>query len=327
MAAFERILLTGGAGFVGSHLAPALAEDFPGAARALLTLRGAGEEAAVSDWTVVQGDLTDAAATEETIASLRPDLVVHLAGQASIGAALQAGEWTWRANFHGAFNLAGALARHAPQATLFFSSSASVYGASLKDGPATEETPLRPLDAYGRSKAAAEGALADILAPQSRLVIARPVNHSGPRQSEKHFVLASFAAQVAAIECGRAPPALRVGDLTKARDFLDVRDVVAAYRALIARAGEFERVSCFNVASGAPQVIGDLLERLRGKATRPFEIEIEGCLLRPCAVDIPVVALDAGKLRAATGWKPAHSMDDMLQSLLDYWRGIESLRQ
>jgi len=66
-------------------------------------------------------------------------------------------------------------------------------------------------------------------------VIARPVNHSGPRQSEKSFVLSSFAAQIAAIDAGRKEPELRVGDLSKARDFLDVRDVVAAYRALIAK--------------------------------------------------------------------------------------------
>ncbi len=325
MAAFERILLTGGAGFVGSHLAPALAADFPNAQRVLLTLRGACGQAD-PDWTEAQGDLVDAASTEAIVVSLRPDLVVHLAGQASIGAALGAGEQTWRANFHGSFNLASALARHAPQTTLFFPSSASVYGASLKDGAANEETPLRPLDAYGRSKAAAEAALADVLAPQSRLVIARPVNHSGPRQNEKHFVLSSFAAQIAAIEAGRRPPTLRVGDLSKSRDFLDVRDVVAAYRALIARAGELPRVSCFNVASGEPQVVGDLLERLRRSATRPFDIEVETRLLRPSAVDLPVVTLDATKLRSATGWRPLHTIDDMLSSLLDYWRGIESVR-
>ena len=193
-----------------------------------------------------------------------------------------------------------------------------------------DSLPLRagPLVEEGRAVvAAAEGALADVLAPQSRLVVARPVNHSGPRQSEKHFVLASFAAQIAAIESGRAPPGLRVGDLTKARDFLDIRDVVAAYRALIARARAFGRVSCFNIASGAPQTIGDLLERLRSKSTRPFEIEVESRLLRPSAVDLPVVALDAGKLRAATAWRLVHSTDDMLESLLEYWRGIESLRQ
>ena len=156
-----------------------------------------------------------------------------------------------------------------------FASSVSVYGASLNDGLIDETAAPRPLDAYGRSKLAAEGALADMLAPSSRLVIARPVNHSGPRQSEKHFVLSSFAAQIAAIEAGRGEPELRVGDLSKARDFLDVRDVVEAYRALIAKAPEMPRVGIFNIASGEPHTIGDLLDRLRGRATRPFETRVQ----------------------------------------------------
>ena len=324
MAVFERILLTGGAGFVGSYLAPLLAADYPRARRALLTLNDTPAPVDAA-WTPIAGDLLDAGAIDEIVASLRPDLVVHLAGQASIGRALDAAEQTWRANFFGSFNLASALARHAPETLALFASSVSVYGASLNDGVAAEDAPPRPLDAYGRSKIAAEGALADVLGPRSRLVIARPVNHSGPRQSEKSFVLSSFAAQIAAIEAGRKQPELRVGDLSKARDFLDVRDVVAAYRALIAKAPELpDRVSVFNIASGQPHTIGDLLDRLRARATRPFETHVDPALLRPSAVDIPTIACDATKLRETTGWRQRHTIDDMLQSLLDYWRGVES---
>jgi GDP-4-dehydro-6-deoxy-D-mannose reductase len=323
MASFERILLTGGAGFVGSYLAPSLAMDYAGAQRVALRLSGDNRDLDVG-WTSVAGDLLDAAAIDEIVERLRPDLVVHLAGQASIGKALGAAEATWRANFLGSFNLASALARHAPQTTLLFASSASVYGASLNDGPAREDTPLRPLDAYGRSKAAAENALADVLAPETRLVVARPVNHSGPRQSEKSFALSSFAAQIAAIEAKRQPPRLAVGDLSKARDFLDVRDVVAAYRGLIARSGEFPHRSVFNVASGEPRVIRELLENLRRSAKTSFTIETDPGLLRPPAVDIPSIACDAAKLREAIGWRPRHSIDDLLQSLLDYWRETQA---
>ncbi|ARN82658.1 NAD-dependent epimerase/dehydratase family protein [Methylocystis bryophila] len=325
MARYERILMTGGAGFVGSHLAPLLAADYQEARRAILTLPGGG--AVDPAWEALEGDLLDVETLERTIREFQPDLVAHLAGQASIGHALRAGEATWRANFCGSLNLASALARHAPQAVTLFSSSASVYGASLKDGPAQEETPLRPLDAYGRSKAAAEAMLGDVLGPQARLIVLRPVNHTGPRQSPQNFVLSSFAAQIAAIEAGRQAPRLKVGDLAKARDFLDVRDVVAAYRALIAHADSLPgRVSCFNVASGAPIAIGALLEGLRALSRRPFEIEVETTLLRPSAVDLPSVALDAGKLREAVGWRPAHSTQDMLGALLDYWRSVEAAK-
>jgi len=323
MASYQSILLTGGAGFVGSYLAPLIAADYPLAARRALTLSSEAQ-ALDNGFEPVCGDILDAERIDAIIEELRPDLVLHLAGQASIGKALGAAETTWRVNFHGSFNLASALARHASEALLLFASSASVYGESLLDGPATETTALRPLDAYGRSKAAAEAALFDVLPAQARLIVARPVNHSGPRQNEKSFVLASFAAQIAAIEAGRAEPRLLVGDLSKARDFLDVRDVVEAYRLLVAHADQLDARSVFNVASGEPRIISDLLEGLKRRAKRPFAIETDASLLRPPSVDIATVACDASKLAAATGWRPRHSMDDLLQSLLDHWREKEA---
>lgn len=319
MATFGRILLTGGAGFVGSYLSAALAEAYPDAARVVLTRPG--EIGAHPAWTAVSADLLDAAEIDRLVAAHKPDLVAHLAGQASIGQASRAAEQTWRVNFHGSFNLAVALARYAPAATVLFASSATVYGLSFRNGVVTEDAPLLPLDAYSRSKAAAEGALADVLAPETRLIIARPVNHSGPRQRSRNFVLSSFAAQIAAIEAGRAEPRLKVGDLTKARDFLDVRDVVDAYARLIAAAPNLSaRVNIFNIASGEPRTIQSLLDGLRARAKTAFDIEIDETLLRPSHSDIASVACDASRLRAATGWRPRHRIDDMLQALLDDWR-------
>lgn len=315
MAAFERILVTGGAGFVGGHLCAALAAAYPQATRAVL-LRP-GERGGHPAFEPTAADLVDEPAIDALIARFRPDLVVHLAGQASLAQALNAAETTWRVNFHGAFALGAAIARHAPEAVMLFASSATVYGASFRDGVLTEEAPLRPLDVYSRSKAAAENALADLLAPAGRLIVARPVNHSGPGQRSRHFALASFAAQIAAIEAGRAPPRLKVGDLSKARDFLDVRDVVDAYMRLVDKARDLpERRAIFNIASGKAHSIASLLERLRARSKAEFEVECEAARLRP-ETDIASVACDATKLADATGWRPRHTIDDMLQALLD----------
>lgn len=317
-AAYKRILLTGGGGFVGAHAAGALAAAWPDAFR--VNLLRPGESAGNPAFSVAVCDLTDEAAVDRLVADVCPDLVVHLAGQASIGQSASAPEATWRANFHGAFGLGAAVGRHAPDAVMLFASTATAYGASFADGPATEETPLRPLDVYSRSKAAAESALADVVGPRARLLVARPVNHSGPGQRSRHFVLSSFAAQIAAIEAGKAEPRLEVGDLSKARDFLDVRDVVDAYMRLIAAAGDLPARAVFNVGSGEAHSIADLLEIMRGMARRPFEVHVDPARLRPAATDLASVRCDATKLRAATGWRPQHSMTDMLGALLDHWR-------
>ncbi|HEY8124509.1 MAG TPA: GDP-mannose 4,6-dehydratase, partial [Methylocystis sp.] len=199
------------------------------------------------------------------------------------------------------------------------------YGASFRDGVLNEDAPLQPMDVYSRSKVAAESALSDLLAAKGRLIVARPVNHSGPGQRNRNFALASFAAQIAAIETGRAEPRLLVGDLSKARDFLDVRDVVDAYMRLIEKARDLPAsVSIFNIASGTAHRLEALLERLRGRAKAQFAIEVDPALLRPGGSDIASVACDATRLTEATGWRPRHDIDDMLQALLDDARAAET---
>lgn len=323
MAAFERILVTGGAGFVGGHLCAALAKAYPQAARAILLRPGecGGHDA----FTTAVGDLVDEGAIDALIARLRPDLIVHLAGQASIGQALHAAELTWRVNFHGSFALGAAVARHCPTATFLFASTAAAYGASFRDGVLNEDAPLRPVDVYSRSKVAAESALGDLLGPSGRLIVARPVNHSGPGQRNRNFALASFAAQIAAIETGRAAPVIKVGDLSKARDFLDVRDVIDAYMRLIENSGnQPASVSIFNIASGTAYRMEALLERLRQKSKAQLDIEVDPSLLRPGGSDLASAACDASKITDATGWRPRHDIDDMLQALLVDARDAEA---
>lgn len=326
MASFERILLTGGSGFVGSYLCEALAAEYPAARRSALVRPG--DTFACAGWTPVVADLLDERVIDQAVADIRPDLVVHLAGQASIGQALGAAEQTWRVNFHGSFALAAALARYTPAAVVLFASSAMVYGASLRDGAVDEAAPVAPLDCYSRAKAAAEAALADLICSEGRLVIARPVNHTGPRQNSSNFVLASFAAQIAAIEAGRREPRLAVGNLSRARDFIDVRDVVTAYLGLIRNARSFsDRVSVFNVSSGAAHTIRSLLDNLRARSRVNFVEQVDEMLLRPSNSDIASISCDSSRLRAAIGWRPNYSIDDMLLSLLDYWREVERTAQ
>ena len=314
MARFETVLLTGGTGFVGSHLSAAFAARFPDAE--LVLLCRPGEKPARGDAKFLTAELTDEASVDAVLEQVRPDAVIHLAAQSSVGEAIGGAEQTWRVNFCGTMWLASAVARHCPRATFLFVSSGEVYGANFRAGPAAEETPLMPLNPYARSKAAAEAMLPDVLRQSARLIVTRSFNHTGAGQDER-FALPAFAAQIARIERGEQQPRLSVGNLTAERDFLDVDDVVDAYFRLIEAPG-LPQHATFNVASGEARAISDMLECLRALARSRFEITVDPDRVR--SSEIASAVGNASKLRQATGWAPQRSVDDMLSRLLDYWR-------
>jgi GDP-4-dehydro-6-deoxy-D-mannose reductase len=143
--------------------------------------------------------------------------------------------------------------------------------------------------------------------------VARPFNHTGPGQGEA-FVAPNFAAQVARIEAGLQPPVISVGALDDERDFLDVGDVVDAYLLMIDRRAQLERGAVFNVASGAPVRIGDILERFLSLSRVRIEVKVDGDRLRPSGVRR--VVGDASKLHAL-GWAPRIALNDTLEAVLE----------
>ena len=309
-----RLLVTGGTGFVGGHFCPRLRAQWPDAERLLLTR--AGDPVAREGFTTQALDLTDRASVEATVARFRPDMIVHLAAQSSIGTPA-GGEETWRINLEATLNLAGAVARHVPAATFFFVSSAEIYGRAFNAGTATEDSVPQPMNAYARSKLAAEMVLADTLPTSAALIIARAFNHTGPGQDTR-FVLPAFAAQIAAIEAGRIAPRLMVGNLDAERDFLDVRDVCDAYLALLCNA----EVGCrqtVNVASGAGRRIGDLLGELQSLSNVAFDIGTDPDRMRPSEIARSVGSHD--RLTQATGWAAKTPLRTTLRDVLDDQRG------
>lgn len=317
MTSYQRILVTGATGFVGHYLCAALAQRFPTADRAFL--RRPTDGAALAGWRSLDGDISDATALAATVESLQPDLVAHLAAQSSVGASEQNPAATWSVNAGGALALVQALQRCSSPPLLFAISSAEVFGASFSGGACDETTPALPLNAYARSKLMAEEIFRDC--HRGQLIIVRPFNHTGPGQDQR-FVLPAFAAQIAAIENGRRDPVLHVGDLTAERDFLDVRDVVAAYLALLEIASELPQQSLFTVCRSEAYPLDSLVEELRRLSTAAFEIVVDPGRLRRSP--LPRAAGKADRLRDATGWAPQRSMTETLSNLLDYWRGQPS---
>ena len=306
----RRILVTGATGFVGRHVMAALrAELRPG--EALLGV-GRGAKAALPGTAFQALELTDRVAVRACLAAFAPTQVLHLAALSSVGQAAGAVAETWQVNVGGLLNLAEAVASETPGATFVFASSGEVYGRAFLSGAALDEDAApEPTNSYARSKWVGEQILQDMLGGGDLRVL-RPFNHTGAGQDER-FVVASFAGQIARIEAGLAPPRLEVGNLSARREFLDVRDVVSAYLAVLGAEGVASG-TVFNVASGAPRTVASVLEDLRGLARVSFEVAVSPERLRP--VEIAVAAGDAGRLRAATGWAPATTWARTLRGVL-----------
>jgi len=221
-------------------------------------------------------------------------------------------------NLHGSLSLARALLAHAPGCILLYVSSAEIYGRSFTAGHALNEAAVAaPMNTYAATKAAADMALGAMLGDGLKLIRMRPFNHTGPGQTAD-FAVPAFARQIARIEAGRQEPVLNVGALDPLRDFLDVRDVCDAYVACLKRAEALAAGSIFNIASGVPRNIGDVLRRLLELSGVKAEISTGKKLLRPS--EIPLALGDASAARAALDWAPRIAWDTTLRDVLEDWR-------
>ncbi len=299
-----RALVTGANGFVGHYLLAELRSRDVDVVAAVH-----GRDAGASECAF---DLNDAASVTDLVRSARPSVVFHLAGQAFVPQATIDPLDTYATNVIGTARIVEAI-RALPAGAwprLIFSSSGEVYGArSAPELPLHESMATAPATPYAASKVAAEAiVLASARTYGFEAIVTRAFNHIGPGQSDR-FVVASFAKRLAEIGAGGAP-LLPVGNLTSARDFLDVRDVVRAYADLAERgiAGEV-----YNVCSGVPTQIRDVLRHLVIAARVGVEIREDSALVRP--VDVPVLYGNNGKLRAATGWEPSIALPQSLRDV------------
>ena len=309
-------LVTGAAGFAGSHLVDHLLEHEPHVI-AWSNPSGhpppAGTDGRRVTWRAV--DVTRAEAVAQALAEQRPSVVYHCAGIADVHSTWADSARTLRVNVVGTHALLGGLARAGLEVPVLVTGSALVYRMSAQ--ALTEASPIGPSSPYGVSKLAQEMLAAGA---DARVLLARPFNHAGPRQSPA-YVTSSFARQVAEAEAGVTAPVLRVGNLDARRDITDVRDTVRAYRLLVERG---RSATPYNVCSGTAYRIGDLMESLVRRARVPIRVELDPARLRPS--DNPVVLGSAARLEADTGWQPRFTIDETLTDLLEYWRQAVAAR-
>ena len=310
-----RVLLTGITGFVGSHLAERLLADGHEVHGIAFEPAPYPNLAAIAkDVRIHRADLADADGLREAITAARPDAVVHLAGQAIPSLAQRDAGGTVAVNVVGTANVLAALDL-LPGTHLVYASSADVYGEPPRV-PVTEDEPLRPTNVYAASKAAAEALVREFGDRADHpTVILRPANTNGPRQ-HPGLAASGFAKQIAEAEAGQAPAVIKHGRLDARRDFVDVRDIAAAYAAAIGLTPT--RTETFNVGSGEAISIEHILHTLVRLARVPVQTEVDPERVRPG--DPTTLALDASRFRARTGWAPVVPLERSLDDLLGHWR-------
>jgi len=253
---------------------------------------------------------------ESLVAEVQPDEVYHLAGVSFISEAIANPIYTYNTNTSGPLNLLEAIARKTSGVKTLIISSSDVYGAvAPSDNPVKESQRIEPHNVYSTSKRCAELVAGQYVNNGAHVVIARPFNHTGPRQDEQ-FVAPAFAFQIARIEAGLQEPVVTTGSLDAKRDVCDARDVARAYILLMRSA---DSGSVYNVCSGRPVKIKKILDILFSLSTHD-SIEHRLDISRSSHGDNNIVYGDGSALYKLAGWKPQIPLEKTLADLLDYCR-------
>ena len=309
-----RALVTGISGFAGHHLTA--------------DLLGAGHEVhglILSDAEPVPGgvastyvaDVTDPAAVDTAFAAVDPDLVIHLAGAASVGRSFADPLGTWRVNLDGTLAVLEAVRTRCPGARCVVVTSGEVYGrVPVEALPVGPDTPMVPQSPYGASKAAADlAALQYHVGYGLKVLRVRAFNHIGPGQDAR-FVVPAVARQIALGERdGLERIEIHVGNVDTRRDFSDVRDMVRAYR-LVAERGD--PGVAYVAGSGRSVAVRELIDGLAGLARAATSVTSDATLRREG--EQPDLYGSPDRLTADTGWVPEIPLDVSLRDTLDWWR-------
>jgi UDP-glucose 4-epimerase len=297
------VLVTGGAGFVGSHLVERLVAAGE-RVRALDNLSRGRRAWLHPEAELHEVDIRDADGVRGAVATIAPEVVVHLAAMHFIPAIDGAPDLARDVNVNGTRRLVDALAQRPPE-LLLFASTAAVY--PDRRGPIDESCPPGPLDLYGRTKLECERLLAEFAnRTGTRCVVARIFNVIGRRETNPHVV----PELVGQLRRGQTP--VRLGNLEPRRDYTDVSDVAGALHQLLSSSNDGS--SIFNVGSGRSVSVGELVELCEHVLGRPIEVESEPQRRR--VQDRLELAADPRLIHETTGWEPARSLRETLSELL-----------
>jgi len=308
----QKALVTGAAGFVGHFLIDKLLEEFQVVGTDLST------DNPNPKISYFPGDILDKKFLAGLISKEKPEIIFHLAAKSQTWS--RNVEEVFKINMLGTINLYESILEIRKGGSfnpkIFFISSSEVYGNTTDPKNITEDSPLFPAKFYSASKVASDRlSYSYSQSEKLNILILRPFTHTGPGQ-QKGFVVPDIASQIAQLEKDPGENELLVGNLTPIRDYLDVRDVTAAYKAIIDK--DWIPGDSYNICSGHGVKIKTILEILLKLSKKKLRVKEDTSKLR--ASDIPIYVGNNHKFVKLTGWKPKIRLEQTLKDTLDFWR-------
>ncbi len=305
-----KILVTGGAGFIGSHLCDAFARD--NHVVAALDNLSSGENLAPQT-RLFQIDIRDADAVARAMREFAPDCVVHCAAQMDVRTSVADPAFDASVNIVGGLNVLGAAQSAGATRFIFASTGGAIYGEPAQM-PVPESAPKNPESPYGLSKASFENYLA-LTSKRGEIVpvVLRYSNVYGPRQGVggEAGVVAVFAQRLL-----NGQTCTIFGDGTSARDYVYVGDVVAANVAALTR-GDNQQI---NIGTGELTTIEEVFAQVRAAVAdvtgHAVESAPEYAPLR--AGEVEKISLDASRAREVLGWTPQMKFADGVRNAVDW---------
>lgn len=307
-----RIFVTGGAGYIGSHVVKALGKE--GHELLVYDNLSTGHEWAVLSGRLLRGDLADRTAIREALRDFRPEAVMHFAASIQVEESVREPLAYYRNNVIHTLNLLDAM-RETGTARFLYSSTAAVYGIP-ETIPVDERAPLRPINPYGASKVMVEQILADLAAATDfRYCALRYFNVAGAdpegRIGQAYRNPTHLITRALKTAKGESPKLSIYGtdyptpDGTCVRDYIHVDDLASAHLSALdrlMRTGETEIMNCGYGHGYSVREVVDIAKKVTGV---DFPVEETGRR----AGDPPALVADSRRIRELTGWKPLH--DDL----------------
>jgi UDP-glucose 4-epimerase len=301
----QRILITGGCGFIGS----ALVRDFQAAGAEIFVLDnnsyGSRHSIAIDDQHFLFGDILDRSRVIEAVATARPDVVLHLAAIHFIPHCNQHPFSSARINLEGTMNVLDAVRQAGTAAKLLFASTAAVY--PIADTAISEEHPVAPLDIYGLSKMVGERLCHEFhLATGVPTIVCRFFNAFGPNETNPHLI-PEIQRQI--VDGNRV---IKLGNLEPKRDFIHTYDMSTAIRAILEKFRSGYDV--FNLGRGEEYSVREIVDAFSRAIGEPITIEVDPERVRK--VERMHLLADVRKLKRFTGWEPRITLDDGIRTLV-----------